>query len=39
MPVFADAIETATWGLVLATALLVVATAIPAYQRFHDERT
>jgi hypothetical protein len=35
----ADALETATWGLVLATAFLVVATAIPAYQRWQDART
>lgn len=35
---YADALETATWGLVIATALLVVASAIPAISAILDRR-
>jgi predicted Zn-dependent protease len=38
MFVYADALETATWGLVVATALLVVAAAIPAIGAMLDRR-
>lgn len=38
MFLFADAIGTATWGLVLATALLMIATAIPAVGAISDRR-
>ena len=36
--VFADALGTATWGLVVATALLVVASAVPAIGAILDRR-